>query len=322
MGASMTKIVFLDRDTIGPTVKINRPPFEHEWVEYGKTAPEQVAERLAGADIAITNKAPIRAGQFAELPDLKMISIAATGYDVIDVPACKEYGIVVSNVRGYAVNTVPEHTFSLILALRRSIAGYRQDVIDGEWQRANQFCFFTHPIKDLAGATLGIFGEGSIGQSVADIAKAFGMRPQFAAHKGVDGLGPLYTPFDQVLEEADIITLHAPLMPATRNMLGAEEFAKMKRAPLIINTARGGLADEEAMVQALEAGQISGIGFDVLTSEPPAPDNPLLRVIERPNVLITPHIAWASQEAMQTLWDQCVGHVDNFQRGAPSNVVG
>ncbi len=318
----MTKIVFLDRDTIGPTVQITRPSFEHEWLEYGKTAPEQVAERLAGADIAITNKAPIRAAQLAELPDLKMISIAATGYDVIDVPACRERGIIVSNVRGYAVNTVPEHTFSLILSLRRSIAGYRQDVIDGEWQRANQFCFFTHPIKDLAGSTLGIFGEGSIGQSVAEIAKAFGMRPLFAAHKGVEGLGPLYTPFDQVLEEADIITLHAPLTAATRNMLGAEEFAKMKRAPLIINTARGGLADEEAMVQALEAGQISGFGFDVLTSEPPAPDNPLLRVIERPNVLITPHIAWASQEAMQTLWDQCVGHVDNFQRGAPSNVVG
>ncbi|MEO0918955.1 MAG: NAD(P)-dependent oxidoreductase, partial [Pseudomonadota bacterium] len=229
--------------------------------------------------------------------------------------------IVVSNVRGYAVNTVPEHTFALILALRRSLVGFRQDVIDGEWEKAAQFCFFNHPIKDLAGSTLGIFGEGVLGQGVATLARAFGMKVLFAAHKGVEGLGPLYTPFDQVVAEADILTMHAPLMPLTRHMISDREFGLMQKKPLIINASRGGLVDEAALVRALDAGQISGIGFDVLTSEPPQPDNPLLTVLDRPNVIVTPHTAWASDEAMQTLWNQVVSHLENFQQGTPSNRV-
>ena len=316
------KIVFLDRDTIGPTVSITKPAFEHEWVEYGKTAPEQVSERIADADIVLTNKAPIRAEQVAAAPKLKMISIAATGYDVIDIPACKERGIVVSNVRGYATNTVPEHAFALILALRRSIVGYRQDVIDGKWQESGQFCFFTHPIKDLAGSRLGIMGEGALGQSVAQIARGFGMEPVFAAHKGATGLGPLYTPWEEVIETSDIITLHAPLMPATKNMISTPEFEAMKRKPLLVNTSRGGLVDEAALVDALDRGLIAGAGFDVLTKEPPVADNPLLTVLDRPNVIVTPHVAWASEEAMQTLWDQVVFHVGNFVAGKPSNVIG
>lgn len=317
----MTRIVFLDRSTIGPSVNVTKPDFPHEWVEYDRTAPDQVVERLKGADIAVSNKVPIRRASIEALPDLKMICIPATGYDAFDIDACRERGIVVSNVRGYAVNTVPEHTFALILALRRSLVGFRQDVIDGEWQRAAQFCFFTHPINDLAGSTLGIFGEGVLGQGVARLGQAFGMRTLFAAHKGVEGLGPLYTPFDQVIEEADVITMHAPLMPATKNMIGAREFAMMKKKPLIINASRGGLVDEAALVEALDAGQIGGIGFDVLTSEPPAPDNPLLKVLDRPNVIVTPHTAWASDEAMQTLWDQVVFHLENFHKGTPSNRV-
>ena len=181
-----------------------------------------------------------------------MICIPATGYDAFDIDACKERGIVVSNVRGYATNTVPEHTFALILALRRGIVGYRQDVIDGRWQQENQFCFFTHPINDLAGSTLGIFGEGALGQGVARLGQAFGMRTLFAAHKNVQGLGPLYTPCDEVLETADVITLHSPLMPATRNMIAAPEFAKMKKKPLLINCARGGLVNEADLVDALD----------------------------------------------------------------------
>lgn len=318
----MTKIVFLDRDTIGPTVKIHHPGFAHEWVEYGKTAPDQVAERLKGARIAITNKAPIRRAALDELPDLKMISVAATGYDVIEVPACKEKGVIVSNVRGYAAHTVPEHAFALILALRRQLMGYRQDVMDGEWQKANQFCFFNHEIRDLNGSKLGIFGEGVIGGGVAEIGKAFGMKPMFAAHKGVQGLGPLYTPFDEVIETADVITLHAPLMPATRDMIAMPEFRRMKKKPIIVNTSRGGLVNEKDMVQALDEGLISGIGFDVLTTEPPAPDNPLLPILGRPNVIVTPHVAWSSVEAMQTVWDQVITHIENFEKGTPSNVLG
>ena len=317
----MTRIVFLDRSSIGPSVTMTKPSFPHEWVEYDRTAPDQVVERLKDADIAVCNKVPIRRASIEQLPNLKMICIPATGYDAFDIDACKERGIVVSNVRGYAVNTVPEHAFALIFALRRGIVGYRQDVIDGRWQEAAQFCFFTHPINDLAGSTLGIFGEGALGQGVASIGRALGMRILFAAHKGVMGLGPLYTPFDEVLETADVISLHCPLMPATRNMIAAPEFAKMKKKPLLINCARGGLVNEADLVDALDKGQIAGVGFDCLTSEPPLPDNPLLKVLDRPNVIVTPHVAWASNEAMQTLWDQVIDHINNFNAGKPSNRV-
>jgi glycerate dehydrogenase len=316
------RIVFLDRATIGPSVTIRRPGFEHDWAEYQATAETEVAERLSGASIAITNKVPLRAATVRELPDLRMIAVAATGYDVVDVAACKERGIVVANVQGYAVHTVPEHTFALILALRRSLIGYRQDVIAGEWQRAGQFCFFNHPIQDLHGATLGIIGEGTIGQSVARLGQAFGMRTLFAAHKGVSGLGPLYTPFDEVLETSDVISLHCPLMPSTRDLLAMPEFRKMRRRPLLINASRGGLVDEADLVAALDEGLIAGVGFDCWTSEPPSADHPFWQIAERPNVILTPHVAWASDEAMQTVWDQVIANVENFERGEPSNVVG
>lgn len=317
----MTRIVFLDRDTIGPSVALGRPAFDCQWSEHGATAPGQVVPRLAGARIAVTNKVPIRRAALDQLPDLRMIAVAATGYDCVDVAACRERGIVVSNVRGYAVNTVPEHTFALILALRRGIVGYRQDVIDGAWQRAGQFCFFSYPIRDLAGATLGIIGEGAIGQSVARIGQAFGMRTLFAAHKGVSGLGPLYTPFDEVLATSDVITLHSPLMPQTRDMIGMPEFRKMTCKPLLINTARGGLVVEKDLVTALDEGLISGAGFDCITAEPPPADHCFHAIMNRPNVIITPHVGWASQEAMQTVWQQTITNVENFEAGRPSNVV-
>ena len=317
----MQRIVFLDRATIGPTVDLRRPHFEHEWIEHEATPGDEVVERLAGASIAITNKVPIREAALAELPDLKMVAVAATGYDVVDVAACRQRGIVVANVRGYATSSVPEHTFALILALRRSLIGYRQDVMAGEWQKAGQFCFFSHPIRDLHGATLGIIGEGTIGQAVARLGQAFGMRTLYAAHKGVEGLGPLYTPFDEVLETSDVITLHAPLMRSTRNVLAMPEFRKMKRRPLLINASRGGLVHEADLVQALDEGLISGVGFDCLTSEPPADDHPFWPILDRPNVIVTPHVAWASHEAMQTLWNQVVDNIENFHRGAPTNSV-
>jgi glycerate dehydrogenase len=317
----MTRIVFLDRSTIGSSLTLSKPAFPHEWVDYDRTRPDQVVERLQGAEIAVCNKVPIRRDAIERLPALKMICIPATGYDAFDIDACRNRGIIVSNVQGYAGTTVPEHTLALILALRRGLIGFRQDVIDGRWQEAQQFCFFTHPIHDLRGSTLGIFGEGVIGQSVARLAQAFGMRTLFGAHKNVQGLGPLYTPFDEVLATADVITLHCPLMPATRNMIAASEFEKMKKRPLLINCSRGGLVNEADLVDALDRGQIAGVGFDCLASEPPASDNPLLKILDRPNVIVTPHVAWASDEAMQTVWDQVIEHIENFHAGRPSNRV-
>jgi glycerate dehydrogenase len=317
----MQKIVFLDRETLAPQITLKRPAFEHELVEYDRTAPDQVASRLQGASIAITNKVAITADVLAQCPDLKLIAVAATGTDVIDKAACAKHGVVVSNIRGYAVNTVPEHTFALMLALRRNLVAYRDDVLKGEWQKSGQFCFFNHPIRDLGGATLGIIGEGVLGQRVAEIARVLGMKPIFAAHKGRDGMGPLYTPWDEMLATSDVITIHSPLTPHTRGMLSTAEFRAMKKKPLIINTARGGLVDEAALVEALDEGWISGAGFDVLSTEPPSADNPLMRAAGRPNVIVTPHVAWASDEAQQSLADQLMDNVAAFVAGSPVNVV-
>jgi glycerate dehydrogenase len=317
----MVRIVFLDRGTIGPSVELTKPAFPHEWIEHAQSPHDEVVHRLKGARIAILNKIPIRGQHLKQLPDLKLIVVAATGYDVIDVPACREHGVTVCNVRAYAVNTVPEHTFALILALRRGIVGYRQDVIDGQWLKAGQFCFFTHPIRDLAGSTLGIIGEGAIGQSVARLGQAFGMRTLFAAHKGVSGLGPLYTPFDEVLETSDVITLHSPLLPGTRGMIGMAEFRKMKKRPLLINTARGGLVVEEDLVQAVKEGLIAGAGFDCITKEPLPAEHCFREIMSRPNVIITPHVGWASHEAMVGLWRQVLDMIEAFQAGRPFNAV-
>jgi glycerate dehydrogenase len=239
----------------------------------------------------------------------------------VDKAWCQANGVAVANIRGYALRTVPEHTLALMLALRRNIVPYREDTLAGEWQKSGQFCFFNHPIHDLGGARLGIVGEGVLGQRVAELAKAFGMATMFAAHKGKTGLGPLYTPWEEVLETSDVITLHSPLTPETRNMIAAPEFRRMKRRPLLINTARGGLVDEEALEEALDEGLISGAGIDVTLPEPPPADGPLMRIARRRNVIVTPHVAWASVEAQQALADQLVDNIENFVAGRPTNLV-
>lgn len=317
----MHRIVFLDRATIAPQIRLRRPSFPHEYVEHGHTRPEEVVPRLAGATIAIVNKVQLAAAALAQLPDLRLIAVAATGTDCVDKPYCEAHGIAVANIRGYAVHTVPEHAMALILALRRNLVAYREDVLAGRWQQSGQFCFFDHPIHDLAGSRLGIIGEGVLGQRVAELAKAFGMQPMFAAHKGVAGLGPLYTPWQEVLETSDIITLHAPLTPDTRHMIAMPEFRAMKRRPLLVNTARGGLVDEQALLQALDEGLISGAGFDVASEEPPPADHPLMRAARRHNVIVTPHVAWASDEAQQALADQLIANIENFVAGRPTNLV-
>lgn len=315
------RIVFLDRATLAPQTTLRRPDFAHEWIEHDSTRPEDAKARLAGATIALVNKVGLGADLLRDLPDLRLIAVAATGTDCVDKPAAAAAGIAVSNIRHYASNTVPEHTFALILALRRSIVPFREDVLRGEWQKAGQFCFFNHAIRDLAGSRLGIMGEGVLGQRVAELGRAFGMIPLFAAHKGVSGLGPLYTPWDEVIETADVITLHAPLTPATRGMIAMPEFRRMARRPLIVNTARGGLIVEEDLERALDEGLVGGAGLDVTLPEPPAMDSAFMRLAKRPNVIATPHIAWASDEAQQALADQLIDNVENFVAGRPTNLV-
>jgi glycerate dehydrogenase len=315
------RIVFLDRNTIPDEIRLNPPPIPHELTVFQETAPDQIAARIAGADVVITNKVPLRKDTIDAAPRLRMIAVAATGYDVVDLAACAARGIIVSNIRNYAVNTVPEHTFALMLALRRSLIPYRQSVADGRWQQAGSFCYFDYPIHNLSGSTLGIIGDGVLGRAVADIARAFGMTVLFSTYKGVEGMGPLYTPYEEVLKRSDIITLHLPLMPSTRNLIGSADFAMMERRPLLINTARGGLVDEQALCQALESGQISGAAFDVVTSEPPPADHPFMALLKHPNFILTPHVAWASTEAIQGLADQLMENIALFWQGKPRNVV-
>jgi len=312
------RVVFLDRASL--KAKVRKPAGASEYVEYEKTSESQIVPRLAGAEVAIINKVPMRAETLRQLPQLKMIAVAATGYDVVDVAYCKEHGIAVANIRNYAVHTVPEHAFAMILALRRNLLAYRQDVENGVWNKSEQFCFFTHDIGDLYGSTLGIIGEGAIGQGTAAIGRAFGMRVLFADHPPPKMAGVSFTPHDEVIATSDVISLHCPLLPATRNLINLDAFRKMKRNALLINTARGGLVDEAALIQALDEGLIAGAGFDVLTVEPPKNGHPLLDV-RRPNFILTPHIAWASDGAMQFLADQLIDNIDCWAAGKPQHLV-
>jgi glycerate dehydrogenase len=318
---TIRRIIFLDRETLPDEIILKSFAFPNDLTVYQGTLPGEVAGRIAEADIVITNKVPVSGQALQSAPRVKLIAVAATGTDIIDIEACRKRGIVVSNIRNYAINTVPEHTFALILTLRRSILSYRDSVLKGRWQEAGQFCFFDHPIRDLAGSTLGVIGDGVLGKAVADLGKAFGMRVLFSDYKGTTGMGPLYTPFEQVLRQSDVITLHTPLIPTTRNMIGAAEFAVMERRPLLINAARGGLVDEDALAEALGEGRLAGAGFDVATIEPPPKDHVLMRLLEMPNFILTPHVAWASREAIQSLADQLVDNVDAFVAGKPKNIV-
>ncbi|NYT61068.1 D-2-hydroxyacid dehydrogenase [Alcaligenaceae bacterium] len=316
------QVVFLDRETISPQTVLRPLSFEHVLTVYGRTSPDQVRERIANADIVITNKVALRADALEDASRLKMVAVAATGTDNIDLVACASRGIVVSNIRGYAVNTVPEHVFALIFALRRNIVAYRESVKAGRWHEAQQFCYFDYPIKDLAGSTLGIVGEGTLGQAVATIGRALGMQVLFAARKGAQKPGSLYTPFEQLMAQSDVITLHCPLTEQTRNLIDTPEFALMKRKPILINTARGGLVNEAALALALHSCQLTGAGFDVTTPEPPDNQHPLVQLLALPNFILTPHVGWASDEAVQGLADQLINNIEAYFQGAPRNVVG
>lgn len=315
------RIVQLESESL--IAEVRRPAFAHEWVDYPATTPAQVVERLAGADIAITNKVPIDAAALAALPGLKMIAISATGTNNVDLDACRARGIVVSNIRGYAEHTVPEHVMALLLALSRNLVAWRETLQAGAWQRAEQFCLFDHPIRDLHGATFGLIGSGTLGKGVARLAEAFGMRVLRAEHKNATTVRPGYTAFAEVLATADAISLHCPLTPETTGLIGESELRAMKRSALLINTARGGIVDESALVRALKEGWIAGAGFDVITAEPPPAGHPLLdpALLAQPNFLLTPHVAWSSRPAMQTLADQLIANIEAFVAGSPQNRV-
>ena len=317
----MQRIVFLESESL--VAEVRRPAFAHDWTAYANTTAPQVVERLAEATIAIINKAPLPAAAVDALPNLKMVAVAATGTNVIDLDACRGRGIVVANIRGYAEHTVPEHVMALLLALSRNLFAWRETLQAGRWQQSDQFCLFDHPIRDLHGATLGLIGSGSLGNGVARLAEAFGMRVLRAERKGAAVLRPGYSAFASVLAESDAISLHCPLTAESAGLIGAAELQAMKRSALLINTARGGLVDEAALIQALRQGWIAGAGFDVITAEPPPLGHPMLapELLAMPNFLLTPHVAWASRPAMQMLADQLIDNIEAFVAGTPQNRV-
>lgn len=310
------KIVMLDGDTLPvslPTEKQNA-----DWEIRAQTSVSEIVSALTGATVAITNKVPLRADTLKLLPDLRFICVAATGYDCIDLDACRTRGIVVSNVPGYSTQSVSEAVIAAIFALRRQMMAYASNTrID--WPQAQHFCLHRQPIGDIGGAMLGIVGKGDIGQAVGRLAKALGMQVQYAERKGSDRVREGYVSFEQMLATSDIISLHCPLSDSTRQMIDRHALEKMKSHTLLINTARGGLINEADLAKALKQGVIGGAALDVLSSEPPAPDNLLLA--DLPTLLLTPHIAWASRSGVENLVTGVMANIAAFMQGEPVNVV-
>ena len=311
-------IVVLDRDTL-----VNRPfdfDFPHTLSSYGTTEAHETLERIRGTDIVITNKVVISAQAFAENPQLKLVAVTATGVNNVDVEAAKQNGTAVCNIRAYGNESVAEHAFMMMITLMRNLPAYQRDVAAGLWENSPFFCHLGAPMRDLNGKTLAIFGRGNIGKTLATYAQAFKMNVVFAEHKNAQSVRDGYVSFDEAIRSADVVSLNCPLTPQTANMIGEAELQQMKPGAILINCGRGGLVDKAALVAALKYGQIGGAGFDVLTQEPPRDGNPLLKA-RLPNLIVTPHIAWASQEAANRLFDILLDNINHFVAGNPQNLV-
>jgi glycerate dehydrogenase len=310
------EIVFLDRDSL--PVPLPFFDFEHSLTSYPATRRDEVVARCLQADVVITNKVAVDGALLAQLPRLRMLAVAATGVNHIDLPACRERSVAVANVRHYGDETVAEHAFLLMLALLKNLPAYQRDMAEGCWPRAAQFCHFGASIGEASGRTLGIIGSGGIGQALAVRARAFGMNVVFAERKGAQRVRAGHLAFDELLACADVVSLHCPLTAETRDLIAAAELACMKPGAVLINTARGGLVNEADLLAALESGTIAGAGFDVLCDEPPRADNPLLQA-NLPQLMVTPHIAWASREAMARLALQLSDNIAAFLAGREQN---
>lgn len=315
------KAVFLDTATLDmgdlDLSAITTTPFD--WRLHPTTAAEQTLERVRDATLVVSNKVVLDRPLLEQLPQLKLICVSATGTNNVDLQAAAERGIAVTNVTGYGTATVAQHTFCLILALTTRLLEYQAAVRRGDWQRSDMFCLMDYPIREIAGKTLGIVGYGTLGKGVARIAEAFDMQVLLAQRPGgKPQAGRL--PLHELLPQVDILTLHCPLTPETQNLIGSAELALMRRDALLINTARGGIVNEQALADALRQGVLGGAGVDVLTREPPADDNPLLQS-DIPNLIVTPHNAWASREARQRLLDSVTENIRDYLAGGSANRV-
>jgi len=321
------RAVFLDRETLGEGVDLSATESRlTELVSHERTEPGELLDRIRGFEVIVVNKVVIGRDDLDALEQPpRLICVVATGVNNVDLEACRDLGITVVNVRGYGTDAVAQHTLCLMLALNTRLLDYHAAVESGDWHRSQQFCLLQFPIRELAGQTLGIVGLGTLGSRVAELARAFGMqvlvaqRPGSEAGQGSRGEADR-VPLDELLPRVDVLSLHCPLTDNTRDLINAERIARMQRHAMIINTARGGLVNEEALVAALREGRLGGAGFDVLTSEPPRAGNPLLDE-DIPNLIVTPHTAWASREARQRVCDQLAENIGAWMRGETIRAV-
>ncbi len=329
------RAVFLDFDTLGPGDIDAAPLLRHlpDLKLYPHTPADQVAERIADADVVLINKVDLCGDTLARTTRLKLICLAATGTDNVDLAAARKRGVAVCNIRDYCTPSVVQHVFALLLALTHHLSEYRERLADRAWADSAQFCLLDFPIRELEGKTLGIVGLGALGSGVADVAKAFGMhaiaarRPYavttFDASKmdaGMDDDRVERVSFNDLLTRADVISLHCPLTPETESLIDADALRTMRNDALLINTARGGLIDSAALVTALREGQIAGAGIDVLRQEPPVDPEPLTDA-SLPNLIVTPHIAWAARESRQRAVAEMAANIESFLNGESRNRV-
>lgn len=313
------KIVVLDGFAVNPG-DVSWAPLEAlgECKIFDRTQPGERTARAADADAILTNKVVIDRTLLAQLPKLKYVGVLATGYNVVDLAAAREYGVTVTNIPAYGTPSVAQHTFALLLELTQHTALHSDAVRAGDWCRSADFCFTKTPLVELAGLTLGIVGFGGIGKAVATIARAFGMNVIVNSRTPFENEATPWVPLETLLQKSDVVSLHCPLTPQTQNLINAERLALMKPAAFLLNTGRGPLLDEAAVADALNRGALAGAGLDVLSTEPPSPGNPLLSAR---NCLITPHIAWATRAARTRLLDTAVANLAAFLNGAPVNRV-
>ncbi|MBH0096951.1 D-2-hydroxyacid dehydrogenase [Psychrobacter sp. NZS113] len=306
--------VFLDKGTFSDGIDLPVPTGISDYVTYNETPKDTsvILERCKDADIIITNKVQINAEVISKLPKLKLIQLTATGMNNVDQDACNEHGVALFNVAGYAVKSVPEHTFMLMLNAMRAGIHYHQKVSDGTWQAKGDFCLLDIPLIDLEDKTLGIIGVGTIGKRVTEIARAFGMTVLWAEQQGRVPRNDDYTAFEDVLAQSDVLSLHCPLNAQTQHLINADTLAKMAKQPLIVNVARGGIVDSQALTDAINDEQVIGYASDVFEQEPIANDDPLLSLKNHPRVIFSPHNAWGSKSAQETLWQMLSKQVADF----------
>ena len=315
----MIKIVFLDESTVTQgDIDFSGLKCLGMYKGYSNSNEEQIIKRASDAEIVIVNKAPMNRKVLQALEKLRLITVIATGYNNVDLQTAKEKGIRVCNVAGYAANSVPQHTFALILNLATKVYLYDGDVKSGKWQNASSFTLLSYPTFELAGKIMGIIGFGAIGKGVARIAEGFGMKVLAYDAYGIKDRRYSNTDLNTIFRKSDIITVHCPLTKETQNLINAKALSKMKKTALVINTARGGIVDEPALAKALNTGRIAGAGIDVLTEEPPKKGNVL---IHAKNIIITPHSAWSTREARQKLVDETANNIRTFLKGRKRNIV-